>query len=126
MDYGDDDNLVDVLMLAQLDAIRYDPDGAGISVKDAGDAKKYLAAFPGLTAGMGCPTGCDGYELRANPDFDTTGDNTADAPYANWLPIGTYAGVLNGNGHIISNLNVNRDANVGCSRNWPAAALSSR
>ena len=113
VDYDDDnDNLIDVRTLAQLDAIRYDLNGDGVSVWGDG-ALQYANAFPGLTAGMGCPAACAGYELRANLDFNTDGssDNSADAPYANWTPIGTaaapYTATFQGNNHDIANLTIN-------------------
>ncbi len=114
-DYDDDDdNLIDITTLAQLDAIRYDLDGDGVSVKGA-DAVKYANAFPGLTAGMGCPATCAGYELRADLDFDTDGTpgvGSGDA-YPNWTPIGViYAGAFKGNNHTIANLTINAAAGV--------------
>ena len=122
VDYDDDnDGLIDITTLAQLDAIRYDLDGDGdIAVANA---PAYRVAFPNgdrSAAGrMGCPLAdhdsntatpeqatCTGYELRANLNFDTDGDNTADAPYANWTPIPAYNSAFNGNGRTISNLNI--------------------
>ena len=114
MDYDDDDdNLIDVRSLAQLDAIRYDLNGDGAVAKGSVSAR-YLAAFPGLSRGMGCRTTCTGYELRQSLDFDTTGDDdVADAPYDNWTPIGgDYAGNFVGNNHTIANLNVDAAAGV--------------
>ena len=114
---GDNNNLIDVTTPAQLDAIRYDLDGDGVSVTGAG-AASYLAAFPGLTAGMGCPDGCTGYELRRNLDFDTddSGEVDSDDDYPNWTPIGTYgapyAGTFQGNHHTIANLTINSGASV--------------
>ena len=112
---GNDNNLIDVATLAQLDAIRYDLDGDGVTTVTGADAAAYAGAFPGLTRGMGCPGGCGGYELRAHLDFDTAGDDdTADAPYANWDPIGSasdyYTSRFAGNGYTISNLTINRPA----------------
>ena len=122
VDYDDDnDGLIDIRTLAQLNAVRYDLNGDGdIAVANA---PAYRVAFPNgdrSAAGrMGCPltdndndadtpnqATCTGYELRANLDFDTDGDNTADAPYANWTPIPAYNTAFNGNGHTISNLNI--------------------
>ena len=112
---GNDNNLIDVATLAQLDAIRYDLDGDGVTTVTGADAAAYAGAFPGLTRGMGCPGRCGGYELRAHLDFDTTGDDdVADAPYANWDPIGSvsdyYTSRFAGNGYTISNLTINRAA----------------
>ena len=122
VDYDDDnDGLIDIRTLAQLNAVRYDLDGDGdIAVANA---PAYRVAFPNgdrSAAGrMGCPLAdhdsntatpeqatCTGYELRANLNFDTDGDNTADAPYANWTPIPAYNSAFNGNGRTISNLNI--------------------
>ena len=111
---ADDDGLIEVASLGQLNAIRYDLDGQGD--QDAvsnSDWANYTGAFSGARAGMGCPnTGCTGYELDADLDFDTTGnDGIADAPYASWTPIGAlatpYAATFQGNGHTISHLRIN-------------------
>ena len=129
MDYdSDNDNLIDITKLAQLDAIRYDLDGNGMMVGAA--AVKYLAAFPGLQAGMGCAAACTGYELRENLNFDTNGNgrthtngagDAGDDYYnggAGWNPIGGHVAVspqpsftatLEGNEHTISNLYINLD-----------------
>ena len=66
---------------------------------------------------MGCATTCTGYELLADLDFDTTGDDdVADAPYANWVPIGTdatpFSTTFQGNGYSLSNLSVNATSTV--------------
>ena len=125
-DYDSDgDGLLEISNLAQLNAIRWDLDGDGVADNSANDIS-YTAAFPNPEAGMGCPnTGCIGYELTANLDFDTgtTGDRTDDTYYnggAGWLPI---AGARNiganegfqatfegngGDGYTISNLFINR------------------
>ena len=117
---ANDNNLIDVTTLAQLDAMRYDLDGDGVSVKGAG-AVKYANAFPGLSAGMGCPDGCTGYELRANLNFNTgnAAIRTDDAYYnagAGWTPLGTdrvpFSGTFRGNGHTLSNLHVNSGATI--------------
>ena len=105
-----DDGLIDVATVAQLDAIRWDPDGDGAST-EAG----YATAFPAAATGMGCPaTGCTGYELMADLDFDTDGDGAVDADDAywnggaGWVPIGTgedpFAATFEGNGHVLANL----------------------
>ena len=107
---SDDDGLIGVSSLAQLNAIRWDLDGDG-SASDAG----YATAFPNPATGMGCPTsGCVGYELTANLDFDTNGSGGADDgdDYWNsghgWLPIGIdsdpFSAIFEGNGRVISNL----------------------
>ena len=112
---ADDDGLISVSNLAQLNAIRWDLDGDG-SASDAG----YATAFSNPAAGMGCPTsGCVGYELTANLDFDTNGNGIADSGDehwngdSGWLPVASHDGagfnaIFDGNGHTISNLYVNR------------------
>ena len=110
VDYDtDDDNLIDITTLAQLNAIRHDLDGNGAPT--SGGTTAYNAAFPNrvtsATGRMGCAGTCAGYELMADLDFDTDGDDdVADAPYANWVPIGIYTSTFQGNGHTISNLTV--------------------
>ena len=114
-DYDQDDNgLIEVSNLAQLNAMRWDLDGDGVPT-DAG----YILAFPDPDTNMGCPdTGCKGYELTANLDFDTNGSGLADSgdDYWNegsgWEPIGDLAdpfdAVFDGNGHTVSNLFIDR------------------
>ena len=116
IDYDtDDDGLIEVSNLAQLNAIRWDLDGDG-STGDAG----YAIAFPNPAPGMGCPTsGCKGYELTADLDFDTNGNGKADAGDAYWnggagwtpigfgtLPTPQFTAIFDGNGHTISNLRI--------------------
>ena len=129
-DYDDDnDNLIDIRTLAQLNAIRWDPDGNGSVAGSA--SSSYAAAFPNAATGMGCAATCAGYELRNDLDFDTNGNgythingagDSRDAYYnsgAGWDPIGSqsegYDGThynvrLRGNGHLIKNLFINRSS----------------
>ena len=111
---ADQDGLIEVSNLAQLAAIRADLNGDGVS-----PAPAYAAAFPDSMAGMGCPdTGCTGYELVADLDFDTNGNGEADAGDAywndgeGWVPIGDYAhsftADFDGNNHTIANLYISR------------------
>ena len=117
---ADGDGLIDIMNLAQLNAIRWDPNGDGVADNSA-DASAYTAAFPSAAAGMGCPDTdadtepgpCAGYELAADLDFDTgTADDRTDDDFHNggagWLPIETYSSVLDGNGRAIANLHINR------------------
>ena len=117
---SDDDRLIEVSSLAQLNAIRWDLNGDG-SASDSG----YATAYPNPASGMGCPaSGCVGYELTTDLDFDTNGNGQADSgdTYwsggAGWTPIGFGAGirravpvpaftaVFDGNGHTISNMRI--------------------
>ena len=107
VDYDRNGNgLIEVSRLAQLNAIRRDLDGDG-AVSD-GDAVDYALAFPGARSGMGCAgSGCEGYELAADLDFD----GSAYAGGAGWAPIGTasapYTATFRGNGRAIANLFIN-------------------
>ena len=115
----DEDGLIEVASLVQLDAIRHDLDADG-TPSEAG-AAAYAAAFPGSTEDTWCPTGCSGYELAANLNFDTNGNGIADSGDsfwnggAGWVPIGRtdgrlpgarrpFRGTFDGNGHRIENL----------------------
>ncbi len=115
VDYDtDDDGLIEVSTLAQLDAIRWDANGDGYS--DHGGPLHN--GFPNAISGMGCPSsGCVGYELAGDLDFDTNASGDADSgdDYWNsghgWVPIGAdtdhYSAVFESNGHTISNLFIN-------------------
>ena len=116
-DYDDNDNgLIDVTTLAQLNAMRWDPNGDGDVA--SGDAANYLLAFPNrdtaASTRMGCPSGtCTGYELRADLDFDTDDDGDVDSndTYPNWTPLGSpytspYTAEFKGNNNTISNLTI--------------------
>ena len=121
----DDDGLIEVSILAQLNAIRWDADGNGIPDLLAFKAD-YDAVFPDATAGMGCPSsGCVGYELTTALDFDTNDNGQADAGDSywsggrGWMPLGLldvdgFAAVFDGSGHVIRNLYINTgDNNTG-------------
>ena len=113
----DRDGLIEVSDLTQLNVIRWDLDGDG---SPSSNATGYNAAFPNAIAGMGCPdSGCSGYELISDLDFDTNGNGRADAGDAywndgeGWLPIGNdfeaaFKTSFNGGGHTISNLYIDR------------------
>ena len=111
---ANDNNLIDVATLDSLNAIRHDLNGDGDTRGAA--SVGYLSGFPNLTRGMGCPDGCEGYELTADLDFDTgtAGDRTDDDYYnggAGWVPIGAfgtaYTGRFDGAGHTIANMMIN-------------------
>ena len=115
----DGDGLIEIDNLMQLDAIRWDPDGDGIS-----DNADYAVAFSDADTGTLCSVAsCAGYELTANLDFDTNGNGEADEGdvYWNggggWIPIGEtnnpFDTIFEGGGHTISNLYLRRSPNVG-------------
>ena len=107
----DDDNLIEVSNLAQLNAMRWDVDGDGAA--STGNEAAYAAAFP-TAAPCAAISTCNGYTLTADLDFDTNGSGTANAgddywnAGAGWVPIVNYNTEFSGNGHIISNLFINR------------------
>ncbi len=126
VDYDtNDDGYISVANLAQLNAIRHDLDGNGArdSITTTVWAN-YTSAFPNAATGMGCPaTGCVGYELTTNLDFDENSDGeitqAGDPTYwnsgAGWDPIGdsssnSYAGNFKGNGNTINNLFISRSS----------------
>ncbi len=121
----DNDGLIEVSNLAQLDAIRWDSNGDGLSDSGA-NITSYAEAFPGHPVGMGCPAGeCRGYELVDDLDFDSNNDGEItnvdhDGTWwndgAGWQPIGNYRALLEGNNHAISNLFINQA--TGTSGNW--------
>ena len=104
--------------LTQLDAIRWDLDGDGIS----GNAD-YAAAFYVADTGTMCSVAsCAGYELTADLDFDTNGNGEADEGdvYWNggggWIPVGessAFDTTFDGGGYTISNLYIRRTPDVG-------------
>ena len=115
----DGDGLIEIDNLTQLDAIRWDTDGDGIS-----DNADYAAAFSDADTGTMCSVAsCAGYELTANLDFDTNGNGEVDEGdvYWNggggWIPIGEssdpFVATFVGGGHTISNLYIRRSPNVG-------------
>ena len=116
----DRDGLIEITTLAQLDAIRHDLDSDGSPATRSGRA--YRAAFPLAfaegDARLRCHGWCTGYELHGDLDFDTNGSGGPDAGDAywhggaGWQPIAgrgnSFMGTLEGNGHTIRHLFVNR------------------
>ena len=110
-----DDGLIEICNLEGIDAIRYQMDGTGYKV--SGLVTKITA---------GCPaTGCKGYELSRDLDFDdddsysSTANRVVWTTREGWEPIGLYVGsnnannnpfiaVFEGNDYTISNLMINR------------------
>ena len=123
----DGDRLIEISSLEQLDAIRYDLDGDGISSDAA-----YGGAFP-ISAGEVVCDDCNGYELIRSLDFRDPGSylsgsvNAAWITGSGWQPIAggihswpdnfdttisgyTFTATLAGNGHTVSNLYANRSS----------------
>ena len=105
----DDDGLVEIASLTQLDVVRYDLDGDGSSRNSL-----YTDAFPEPLTGMGCPpSGCIGYELNNDLDFNLSDANAYWRDSRGWTPIGDageesgFNATFDGNGYIISNLSIN-------------------
>ena len=115
----DGDGLIEVDSLAQLDAIRWDLDGDGLS-----DNEEYATAFYDAGTGTMCSAArCSGYELTASLDFDTNGNGEADEgdDFWNggngWIPIGEsgrpFDTTFEGRSHTIANLYIRRSPNIG-------------
>ena len=129
IDYdADDDGLIEITTLAQLDAVDYDPDGDG----DVSSFRFfYTRAFPTVDERQACGglTGCVGYELAADLDFDTNGNGRADTgdDYwrrgRGWAPVGSagrpFQAIFEGNGHTIANLFIVRDPLLLRGTVWP-------
>ncbi len=106
----DGDGLIEISTLADLDEVRNNLTGT--------------ALFGNST---GCNTGCNGFELTQDLDFDTSGDGIVDANDANgvywnagegWLPIGrtssnAFQTTFEGNNFTINNLTINRSIEDG-------------
>lgn len=117
VDYdADDDGLIEIEWLEQLDAVRWDLDGDGLTDDDV-DAERYLAAFPYAAEYMGCPDRCEGYELARDLDFKSAGSYAAGTVNGKWtsgngwLPIGvnnSFEATFEGNERTIANLYINR------------------
>jgi len=99
----DDDGLIEINDLGDLDEIRNNLDGSSL-----------------YGSSEGCPeTGCNGFELTTDLDFDTNGDGKMDGQddYWNdgvgWVPIGVwdtgplFSANFDGNGFSIKNIYIN-------------------
>ena len=111
---ADNDGLIEIRNLDQLDAVRHDLDGNGDS-----DHRLYTAAFPQPLAGMGCPSsGCVGYELTRDLDFNLSDADAYWSDSQGWTPIGEpgegqgFDATFDGNGYTVRNLFIN----------WPATS----
>ncbi len=104
---ADHDGLIEIATLEQLDWIRNNWDGTS------------LIDFKKQSNSKGCPgTGCFGYELVTDLDFDTNADGVIDSldtyydydkngGSSGWKPIPRLHASLEGNGHHIRNLYIN-------------------
>ena len=125
IDYDvDDDGLIDIRTIGQLQGIRWDHDGngwiaPGFRSGSDNDLDNYNAAFPGrqrsavdaleaTSTRMGCPAVCVGYELMNDLDFANV---TTSQRY--WTNGYGYAGILEGNGYTIANMNNDDSGNGG-------------
>jgi hypothetical protein len=117
---SDSNGLIEIHTLAQLDAIRHQPNGMG-----------RRSSISAKLDDSGCPIyndldvtrrRCIGYELSSNLDFDTNQDglmNELDAFWnpnkkgigQGWKPIQNFTAVFEGNGHLIRNLFIHRPSN---------------
>ena len=102
----DGDGLIEICDLEGLNEMRYQLDGSG-----------YKASADAITITQGCPTtGCRGYELVKDLDFNadtsyrTTSNKVTWTTGGGWSPIGPnrFSGVFEGNGHTIAHLYINR------------------
>ena len=116
---ADNDGLIEISNIEQLNAVRWDLNGTGIT-DDSSDVRHFNSAFPNAAAGMGCPSsGCRGYELTRNLDFNSPSSyasrsvNTSWTQGDGWLQIGytdpasspdNFDAVFDGNNYTISNL----------------------
>ena len=89
IDYdSDDDGLIEITKIEQLRAIHYDLDADGLVTGT--NQSKYRAEFPSAVSytgstPLGCPsTGCKGYELRADLDFDQNSSYRVAANKTKW------------------------------------------
>ncbi len=94
----DDDGLIEINDLADLNEIRNSQDGKKL-----------------YNSSTGCPTtGCNGFELTTDLNFDTNNDGVMSASdtYWNagqgWVPISEFQAIFDGNGFAINNLMINR------------------
>ena len=103
-DYDRDaDNLIDVATTSQLAAIRYDLGGEGLRGVTGVDVAAYEDAFPFFDEVKTCAGGCKGYELSNDLDLSSAGNWT---PLGGGDPIKYYTAVFEGNGFVISGMNI--------------------
>ena len=113
---ADSNGLIDVSTLKQLNAVRYNLNGTGRTLTEAGDSDS--SGCPAVIVGGVLQHQCSGYELTTSLDFDVNADGIMDAndTYWNggegWEPIGdqnfAFNAIFDGNGHQIRNLFIDR------------------
>ncbi|WP_300433597.1 hypothetical protein [uncultured Thalassolituus sp.] len=113
---SDSDGLIEIYTLRQLNAIRYQLNGYSRKLSET--AEPDSSGCPVQVIGGIPQARCHGYELMTDLDFDTNNSNDFDSgdefwnDGRGWSPIGQendyFRGVLEGNGHVIRNLNINR------------------
>jgi hypothetical protein len=117
---ADSNGLIDVSTLEQLNAVRYNLNGAGRTLTEAGEIDS--SGCPAVIFEGVLQRHCSGYELTTMLDFDTNADGVMDAndTYWNegdgWEPIGDndnpFAATFDGNGYQIRNLFIDRASSV--------------
>lgn len=109
---ADGDGLLEIDTLAELNAVRYQLDGAGLRMVNDGEID--ISGCPLVIHKGVLAQRCHGYELNTDLDFDTNQDRLMDAndTYWNagygWLAISGFTAIFEGNGHVISNLFIDR------------------
>jgi hypothetical protein len=113
---ADSNGLIEVSTLEQLNAVRYNLNGAGRTLSEGGDIDS--SGCPAVILEGTLQRHCAGYELTTTLDFDTNADGVMDEndTYWNdgegWQPIGDQSSAFNatfdGNGHQIRNLYIDR------------------
>ena len=107
---NDDDGLIEIYYLEDVNAMRYQLAGRG-----------YQASTEAAVSMLGCPvSGCNGYELRRDLDFNNDADYIVISNRevwttgTSWQPIGSnasrFSAIFDGNGYTISGLYINRPA----------------
>ncbi len=115
---ADGNGLIDITTLAQLNAMRFNLSGTGLSM-NASAITDSRGCFGDASGG----TVCNGYELMNNLDFDTNGDGVLDVndsywnSGAGWDPVGSSieqftASIFEGNDFTIANLMINRPTQI--------------
>ena len=108
--------LIDVSIIEQLNAVRYNLNGTGRTLTEAGESDS--SGCPAVIFDGILQRHCSGYELTTTLDFDTNADGVMDEndTYWNegygWEPTGDqsspFTATFNGNGHQIRNLYIDR------------------